>query len=398
MRMPSGEGFSPDALVPVDVANKISIKEPGGSYLQELLPSRDLKNGVFVFKAKKRSAAGDLPLQLEVIDFRNNKKVGSFAFPADGCKICGLSPDSSRLVSKSNARPLSGGKSRIDIWKISGDKLVFSDDGTRLATRGTNNDSTVLLGFDIASGATIFEMLVPVTKGNLTWSGDNYLLIGGSAHQIVIDVLSAGPLLRYKNRNYGTVKFIGFGDQTFGLVNNRNGTSATIERLPDPKDLGADFNFDELYYQFKANQVSIDISQLEVDLISSGRIKTRLEKHVTDLGGQIVDNADLKIVARVKKGNRRSEEFTQGSGGNAKSVSIEYTPYLNEITITMQDRVIWKTQVTTGGVSSFGTALSLQLQANASSKPSPEFFLETKLPIRVPRSDVWKKAIPTISR
>lgn len=282
------------------------------------------------------------------------------------------------------------------------DSAIFSNDGTKVVALRNEVKQSQVYVFDVATSEIDLEMTLPFGVNKIHWSGKSHLIVDSEVSKLIIDVELGGPILKYLHLEELKLQV---GQRSFAMVDMLS-SKITVEHFPSQNDLNQNVDMSKLFVQLEGNDVAVDTSKLNAGLLN-GKISDRIKKHVTDNGGTLASGAKLKLVAETYAEAKTSVTYSKRGrlepgakrDENTEYTQIFYTPYTSKISLVENGVEVWSKSSTSSWHQKMkGTKAELQRDADAASKPDPTLFLLGKLPVRVPRKDVWDKEIPTLDR
>ncbi len=281
--------------------------------------------------------------------------------------------------------------------------LAFSDDGTKLAVHAQKYARSTIEVLDITTGEWVVEMEIPARPDSIYWSGDKYVVVTAAGFHAILDVFNGFPVARWAAGDTQGTKVtspIPLGDNVFVRSVDPLGPQAGLlqtVQVPQPDWIDPNLNENMFYIQLKDNDVSIDMSDTDFGILDKPRVRAGIEERIREAGGRVADNARLRVVCSTRPDGQRSVTFVRRRGRREQDEfhTITYKLYLNEISLYEDDVLVKQFRTHSGGISrSSGTLAELQASAEANFKPSPAFFINTDLSLKMIRESAWKE-IPT---
>ncbi len=254
--------------------------------------------------------------------------------------------------------------------------MAFSPNGKSLA--GFNSQSGEIRVWDLTNGDLIRQMYSPIGAGSsIDWVGDKYLIIN---QQCLMDVELGSNVWDYQIPSGSSMVSSGAG--RFWIVTKDKITP--IRLAPQELDRLTDkFDPDELLILKPGAVVAIEI-ELPFSQAEKQAIRDLLCKQLEDKGVTVDDSAGLKLIAKVKKGQRQSSEMTSFTDplGIRGTEKIGYTPNTSTIALQRGEAVLWQKSRTdtVTGILTLKENESAQQAANRVCKPKPGFFKTIELP------------------
>ena len=254
-------------------------------------------------------------------------------------------------------------------------KLAFSQSGQFLA--GLAELSGEIYVWDLSNQELVREFAAPGGSArSIQWVGDQYVLVNDS---ILMDVELRAAIWNYQTSGGN---LLNTQDGRFWFAGN---SKLTPVKLPhknfDAQTAG--FDPDKLLVLKPGAEVTIELD-LPFQPAQQKTIRDKLVQMLEANDVVVRDNAELKVVASVKKGKQQSMEvsgFTDplGMRGTEK---ITYTPNTMSLYLIKDDVKLWsKTrQYGPGGFITRTRGETTQQAATRMCQPNPNFFTTIKLP------------------
>ncbi len=274
------------------------------------------------------------------------------------------------------------------------DMLAFSESGKLLAGITPENFVVVL---DARTGAEQNRILIPDSTTDITWAGDEYLILP----RCVLDVLRECPVETdglswtfrpvgppQEKEGYSRKPIHPLGHHNFLPDREHMGLHARFEsqKRPRSESLAMEPSPDDFYLDLAGKDVAIEVGETWFDEDQAEEIRDMLAAKVEATGARVVESSQIRVVCKTVPGSKGFADYIV----NGRFQQLHYDRCINLIFIYDGAEMVWQDakMIEVEGPDA-GFEGEVRTTLARSNKPNPKFYEDAQITSLIPRKEAW---------